>query len=141
MALLDLQQNDEVLPIAERLVEERVPFALLASHELPRPRHPALMGVPLLQKPCTLPKLGMSLRLLYRLDLTLGLARLDRLIGRARDCVARQVKVVNRLNRVDGDVEMASGLLHSYEHALALFEARRQKMVVELARQGGAVAL
>lgn len=138
VALLDMVLQDGLaLPLVRRLAEAEVPFAVVTGCDRMVRDHPLLLGVPVLQKPYSPPRLRASVRQLYRIDRTRALAETERRIATTWSRIQAQAGLVGRLAAQHHDTRLAEDLLQTHEQSLAALQARRAHLLRELERQGG----
>ena len=138
LALLDAVLLDGgTVPLAWRLAASEVPFAVVGGRDHGLLDRPPLRGTPRLPEPRTLPRLRAVVRQLYRLDLTRSLTLTERDIARAWESITAQARIVGGLAGRGRDARRAEELLQAHERALAILEARRDRLRRELERQGG----
>ena len=138
LVLLDpVLLDGSAVPLARRLTTMGVPFALVGDRDRDLLDRPPLRGMPRLREPPTLPRLRAVVRQLHRLDLTRSLTVTDRYVARAWASITAQARLIGRLAARAQETRPAEELLRAHEQALAMLEARRDRLRRELERRGG----
>lgn len=133
VALLDLALRDgDALPVARRLIDAEVPFALATGRDGELLAHPLLRGCPLLRKPYGPVELRAVLEGLLLLDRLKSLARLDTRIAGAWERITQQAGTVSRLAARGHDTRLAEAVLRTFEETLAILEQHRQRLLRSL---------
>jgi hypothetical protein len=134
LALLDRSLGVEaVVPLATTLAAMAVPFAVLAGSQAdPVLDHPSLRDAHRLSWRRFADELRPAVCRLYRADLEMRLAADDRQIAAARERLAAQIVLVERLAASGGDTLAAERMLRGIARSLRVMRAHRAWLLCRL---------
>ena len=123
-----------LVPLAETLTRLEVPFAVLATglDKGALDRLPVLHKAPRLAKPFNSRKLHRTASALHQADLRRKIAATDRRIGEGRVRLARQIRLIERLEAAGTRTDLANSLLREIGRALRTMRASRTILCQQL---------
>ena len=123
-----------LVPLAETLTRLEVPFAVLATglDKGALACLPVLHKAPRLTKPFNSRKLHRTASALHQVDLRRKIAATDRRIGEGRVRLARQIRLIERLEAAGTRTDLANSLLREIGRALRTMRASRTILCQQL---------